>query len=62
MTKRKIKETVYEYDQDGNVIRKTVTVTDETDDSPCLPSSSYTTFTPAISQVMDSSISETDHV
>lgn len=37
MVQRKIKETVYEYDQDGNVIRKTVTVTDETDDSTYIP-------------------------
>ena len=56
MTKRKTKETVYEYDQEGNVVRKTVTVTDEVDDSPYMPSFyqySQPVFTPATCQAAD---------
>lgn len=66
MTKRKIKETTYEYDQDGKVVRKTVTVTDETDDTAYIPSYyQYTNpvqFAPASCQVMDTAGMASDHV
>ena len=32
MIKRDITETVYEYDKDGKLVRKTITTTHETDD------------------------------
>lgn len=34
MIKRKITETVEEYDKDGKVVRKTTTETEETDETP----------------------------
>lgn len=66
MTKRKIKETTYEYDQDGKVVRKTVTVTDETDDTAYIPSyyqyTSPVQFAPVSCQVMDTAGAASDHV
>lgn len=66
MTKRKIKETTYEYDQNGKVVRKTVTVTDETDDTPYTPSYyqyyNPVQFTPASCQTMDTTGLVNDHV
>lgn len=43
MIKRDITETVYEYDKDGKLVRKTVTTTHETDDETRYPS--YPSFT-----------------
>lgn len=34
MTKTRIVETVEEYDDNGNLLKRTVTETDETDDNP----------------------------
>ena len=38
MIKRDITETVYEYDKDGKLVRKTITTTHETDDETRYPS------------------------
>ena len=46
MTKRKITETVYEYDKDGKVTKKTVTETEEEDDTIYVPSWTQTPYTP----------------
>ena len=43
MIKRDITETVYEYDKDGKLIRKTITTTHETDDETRYPSFTATT-------------------
>lgn len=43
MIKRDITETVYEYDKDGKLVRKTVTTTHETDDETRYPSFTATT-------------------
>lgn len=37
MIKRTIKETMREYDKDGNMIRETITETHEYDDTICYP-------------------------
>lgn len=37
MIKRDITETVYEYDKDGKLVRKTVTTTHETDEETRYP-------------------------
>lgn len=66
MTTRNIKETIYEYDQDGKVVRKTVTVTTETDDTPYTPSYyqyfNPAPFTPASCQAADTTGLVNDHV
>lgn len=47
MTKRNIIETIYEYDEKGTLVRKTVTETEENDDAPYLPYSPWTWMPPA---------------
>ena len=48
MIKRTIKETVNEYDKDGNLVKQTVTETTEDDDTqywPCNPTPLTTPYT-----------------
>lgn len=48
MVKTKTVETIEEYDENGKLIKKTVTETEETDDSPVRYPYSYPVWTPTI--------------
>lgn len=48
MVKRKITETVEEYDKDGKLIKKTITITEEDDDTYYYPFTSPAPYNPTI--------------
>lgn len=50
MTKRTIKETIREYDENGKVVKETVTETTENDDTQYWP---YTTVNPCVVPMME---------